>query len=390
MLAFKDELLDGQLLRTIGHASYGGAELGECLATAKSIDPRDRESWMRGWKELADRTFAEAESCRDLVGARRGFLRASNYYRIAYVLHLEAPLPDAARDAYRRHRDAFRRAHVAEAIDLNGLPGYFFRGGEGARPIVVAVGGYDGTAEEGYFWNAAAAVERGWHCVTFDGPGQGAMLFDRGATFTPEWSASITRVIDAIATRPDVDPDRIVVWGESFGGYLAPRAAASDRRIAALVLDPAQLGLFRAMLAHIPLPASVKAKLPDGPRWAVALLRHMTARRAKALTPGWALRRGMLVHGVASPWDYITETARYDQVDVATITCPTVVCDADADDISAAARELYDRLTCDKGYLRFEAKAGAGSHCVSGARSILHARVFDWLAPRLGTAALAA
>ena len=390
MLAFTADLLDGQLLRTIGHASYGGAELGECMATAKAIDPRDRDSWLRAWCELADRTFDEAAACRDLVGARRGFLRASNYYRNAYVLHLEAPLPEAARDAYRKHRDAFRRAQVAEPLELGGLPGYFCSGGAGARPIVVAVGGYDGTAEEGYFWNAAAAVERGWHCVTFDGPGQGAMLFDRGATLTPDWSASITRVIDTIATRPDVDRERIVVWGESFGGYLAPRAAATDRRIAALVLDPAQLGLFRTMLAHIPLPASVKAKLPDGPRWAVGLLRHMTARRARNLTAGWALRRGMLVHGVATPWDYIAETARYDQIDVATIRCPTLVCDADADDISAAARAFYDQLACDKGYLRFEAKTGAGAHCISGARSILHARVFDWLAPRLGAAARAA
>ena len=120
MLAFKAELLDGQLLRTIGHASYGGAELGECLATAKTIDPRDRDSWMRAWCELADRTFAEAETCRDAVGARCGFLRASSYYRNAYVLHLEVPLPDAARDAYRKHRDAFRRASVAEPIDLDG------------------------------------------------------------------------------------------------------------------------------------------------------------------------------------------------------------------------------------------------------------------------------
>jgi hypothetical protein len=120
------------------------------------------------------------------------------------------------------------------------------------------------------------------------------------------------------------------------------------------------------------------------------LLRHMTARRARNLTAGWALRRGMLVHGVASPWDYIVETARYEQVDVSTIRCPTLVCDADADDISAAAREFYDQLTCDKGYLRFEAKAGAGAHCISGARSILHARVFDWLAARFGAAVLAA
>ena len=77
MLAFRDDLLDGQLLRTVGHASYGGAEIGECLAAAKATDPRDRDSWMRVWLELADRTFAEADACRDAIGTRRGFLAPS-------------------------------------------------------------------------------------------------------------------------------------------------------------------------------------------------------------------------------------------------------------------------------------------------------------------------
>jgi alpha-beta hydrolase superfamily lysophospholipase len=389
-LAFRDALLDGQLLRTVGHGTYGGAELGECLAAAATIRPYDRESWRSAWLELADRSFAAGESSEragDPIGARDAFLRASNYYRTAYVLHLEAPLPAVALDAYRRHRDAFARARVAEPLtipfDGGALPGYFCSAGAGRRPIVISVGGYDSTAEESYFWNAVAANARGYHAVMFDGPGQGSVLLERGVPFRPDWSGVIASVIDAIASRPDVDPARIVVWGESFAGYLVPRAAASDTRIAACVLDPAQLGLFRAVLARIPLPARVKERLPEGPRWAIAALRFMLARRARHLTAGWALRRGMLTHGAASPWDYVADTARYDQIDVATIRCPTLVCDADADDISASAREFYDRLACDKGYLRFTAAEGAGAHCICGARSVLHARVYEWLAPRL-------
>ena len=44
MIAFRNPLLDGQLRRTIGHRTYGGAELGECLATAGSEIDDDRES----------------------------------------------------------------------------------------------------------------------------------------------------------------------------------------------------------------------------------------------------------------------------------------------------------------------------------------------------------
>jgi len=36
-LLLKDALLDAQLLRVAGSAPYGGADLGECLATAARV-----------------------------------------------------------------------------------------------------------------------------------------------------------------------------------------------------------------------------------------------------------------------------------------------------------------------------------------------------------------
>jgi hypothetical protein len=47
VIAFRNPLFDGQLRRTIGHGTYGGAELGECLATAGRVIDGDRESWYR-------------------------------------------------------------------------------------------------------------------------------------------------------------------------------------------------------------------------------------------------------------------------------------------------------------------------------------------------------
>ena len=61
MIAFRDSLFDAQLLRTLGHSVYGGAALGECLATAATIAEGDREGWYRAWTGLAKRSFAAAE-----------------------------------------------------------------------------------------------------------------------------------------------------------------------------------------------------------------------------------------------------------------------------------------------------------------------------------------
>jgi alpha-beta hydrolase superfamily lysophospholipase len=396
VIFFKDALWDSQLLRTMGHGTYGGAEVGECLAAAASATAGDRDSWYRAWTGLGDRLYAAAEASwkqGHRVSAQSAFLRASNYYRNAYIFHLEAPLPESVVTGYRRQRDAFRRAAAAMKrppetlafpLGKGTMPGYFFAASApGPRPLLIVVGGYDCTAEECYFFDAAAAVVRGYHCVVFDGPGQGGMLLEQGIPFRPDFEKAVFTVLDTVLGRADVDAKRVALLGESFGGYLAPRAAP-DARVAACILDPAQLGLFTAFQRRLPLPATLKARLPDGPRWVTALLKGLLARVAKKPTAGWGLRRGVLTHGVASPWDYFLESTKYELGPlIEDIHCPTLVCDASNDTISADARAFYEKLRCEKDYLRFTAMEGSGEHCIGGDRALYHERIFDWLDTRL-------
>lgn len=376
MIAFHDELLDGQMLRTLGHSTYGGAEVGECFAAARAINPRDRESWFREWMTLADRMVLLAKATDDEPSSRSAYLRASNYYRNAYVLHLEAPLPNQVREAYAAHVTAFRNAALAQLWEAPGsvTNAYFASAGSGRRGVIICVGGYDSTAEEGYLWNGAAAVARGYHAVMFDGPGQGAQLM-RGVTFTPAWS--FARVLEAVAARPDVDPTRIIVVGESLGGYLAPLTAAdptspASRLISALVLDPPQVSLAAAVRSRIP-------RILGSDFTKSRLLRFIVERRARHLTAGWTLRRGALVHGVDGAFAYVRDTQRYTGADLTMIRCPTLVCDAEADEVSASSSAFFDQLTCPKTHVRFASSEGAGAHCVSGNRALFHARVFSWL-----------
>ena len=102
------------------------------------------------------------------------------------------------------------------------------------RPTLIITGGYDSTAEEAYFFSGAAAVARGYTCLVFDGPGQGAALIEDGLVFRPDWESVIRPVVDFAISRPEVDPARIALLGISFGGYLAPRAASGEQRLAAV------------------------------------------------------------------------------------------------------------------------------------------------------------
>jgi hypothetical protein len=82
---FADAFYDGQFARTLYKAYAGAADLGEAFATARRLGPRaaDADRWHDGWRAMADAVASNAEG-RDRVGARDGYLRASEYYRQAY------------------------------------------------------------------------------------------------------------------------------------------------------------------------------------------------------------------------------------------------------------------------------------------------------------------
>ena len=84
-----EELFDQQALRTLAHMQFGGADLGECLVTMQRVPPGDMKAWYDAWSATAERVESVAQACeRDghAVSAREAWLRASNYYRTAWLM----------------------------------------------------------------------------------------------------------------------------------------------------------------------------------------------------------------------------------------------------------------------------------------------------------------
>ena len=62
--------------------------------------------------------------------------------------------------------------------------------------------------------------------------------------FRPDWEAVVTPVVDFAVGRSEVDQERMVLIGRSFGGYLAPRSAAFEHRLSSLIADSGQFDMF--------------------------------------------------------------------------------------------------------------------------------------------------
>ena len=389
---FRDELFDAQWLRTAGHASSGGAEVAECFAAAERIREVDAESWYNAWWTLGESLLEKGDRSRAQgrqTSALSAYLRASNYFRAAYTFLIGAPVDPRVVEGYRRQRSAFQSAAAlmtpaGEPIAIpfadRTLHGYLFRpaGEVKPRPTLIITGGYDSTAEEAYFFSGAAAVSRGYTCLVYDGPGQGAAIVEDSLVFRPDWESVVSPVVDFAIRRPEVDPARIALLGMSFGGYLAPRAASGEPRLAACIADPGEFSLFEELKSRV--PAFLARQLFDGNRAVLALFELLTRRRLRHTTEGWGLRRCLWVHGLDDPMDYFRLTQQYTlEGRIDQICCPTLVCSAENDEIGASADKLYSGLTCEKTRLVFTAKEGAGAHCEAGARSVFNQRAFDWL-----------
>jgi pimeloyl-ACP methyl ester carboxylesterase len=386
-----DPLFDRFATRGLCHALYGGADFGECFVTARQITPGDADSWHRAWTATADRVCEIADTCAaagHAVSAREAYLRASNYYRTSYLPLFGAPVDARLVAAFDREAEAFRKAAArmapaAEAVEIpfegTSLPGYFHGADDSGRPrpTLISTNGYDATVHESHFAHAIPAVRRGYHCLTFDGPGQGRALIKQGLVMRPDWENVVRAVVDYALARPEVDPRRVALVGWSFGGYLAPRAASGEPRLAACIADPGQWDLLEAMRAGLPLSPEARQRLPE---ITPADLEGFQSQVRSSPYLNWTLRRALWVHGLDSPADYLRVAGEYSLEGRAErIRCPTLVAWAEGDPIARFAERLYAALQCPKALVRFTAAEGAGGHCEETARSLFHQRAFDWL-----------
>jgi pimeloyl-ACP methyl ester carboxylesterase len=393
--AFDKPMSDEWTSRALAHAIYGGADFGECTTTAGRVAIGDADSWYREWNESADRVYKIAEASEvkgHKVSAREAYLRASNYYRTSYPFFYGAPVDPRLVQAFDKEAAAFRRAaalfdpsveHVEIPYGGATLPGYFYRVDDSneRRPTLIATNGYDSTIHEMHFAHAVAAVRRGYNCLTFDGPGQGRALIKQNLHMRPDWENVVAPVVDYALSRPEVDPERVALIGWSFGGYLAPRAASGEHRLAACIADPGQWDFLEAIkgnFARFGTPKKVVDRLPDvDPKTLEPFFEAVD--QSPRLT--WTFKqRGLWVHGVDSIMDFLRITPQYSLSDrVDEIRCPTLITWAESDPVAGFAEKLYEALTCLKTLVRFTNAEGAGDHCEMNARTLFHQRAFDWL-----------
>jgi pimeloyl-ACP methyl ester carboxylesterase len=392
---FDDPLFEEFALRPL---ILDGCPLGEISATTSLIEDGDRDGWYIQWTATAERVAGYAdESARagHTISARDAYLRASSYYRAAYLPLYGSPVDPRLVEAFDKETDTFQKAATlmtppVEPVEIpyegTTLPGYFCQADDSGRPqpTLIVTNGYDSTINELYL-DFATVLPRGYNLLLYDGPGQGRVLIKQGLVMRPDWENVVKPVVDYALTRPEVDPEKMAIMGISLGGYLAPRAASSEHRLAACIADPGLWDMLEAAKARFSaLPKGVLEKFPDvDPEVLEPIVEHI--QKTPALR--WAIvQRAFWVHGIDSLSEYLKISEDYSLKEVVSqIRCPTLLTWAESDPLSWNAELIYDRLTSQKELVRFYDAEGAGDHCETKARPLFHQRAFDWLDETLAT-----
>jgi 2,6-dihydroxypseudooxynicotine hydrolase len=221
---------------------------------ANGIDPNDFQrvtarisawaDWLREWSicgAMHQEMGEEAESNGQHESMAYHYFHAAMAYHFGKFLAVEYPdqlrvAHDLAVGCYTRALPWFDVPGERLAIPFeDGLTmwGILRKPLQSIRPpVVLLIPGLDSVKEELHSYGDEF-LRRGMATLALDGPGQGEMEFERPMRF--DYEVVARAAIDALERRDDLDASRIGMLGVSLGGYYAPRAAAFEPRIRAVI-----------------------------------------------------------------------------------------------------------------------------------------------------------
>lgn len=181
------------------------------------------------------------------VTARDNYFMAAVHWGAAqWTLHDDGAENLACNASKRSCYDSYARLadHRIERVDLpfrgKTVPGWFHLppGYQGGRiPAVISFPGMDTFKELFVALNGDRWLSRGIAVLALDGPGQAECRLNGLTVSMENWTTVGKPVFDWLSSRPEIDPARIGIFGNSFGSFFASLVTASEPRIVACIAN---------------------------------------------------------------------------------------------------------------------------------------------------------
>ncbi len=212
----------------------GGVKSEDAREALSNIHSLDRDEWAAAWSAIGERYDKRAQSeeaAKNTDAAREDYFMAFRYYTVA-----RWPVPNSPgkQRAYLAALAAFRNYGKfldppVESINVpfegKSIHGYL-RLPKDVRPapMVLMINGTDSRKEdEVQGHDGLYRSEIGVVAIDMPGTGESPVKADVGS------ERIFSRLLDYMATRPEIDSKRIVAWGVSYGGHWSAQLAYEER-----------------------------------------------------------------------------------------------------------------------------------------------------------------
>ena len=214
----------------VGQYPLIGLDPGDVKEAFNSIHTRDKDEWAAAFMGVADRYMNEAKSLEktNAVKANADYIRAWRLYSFG---RWPIPASPGKQRSYEKAIEAFL-AHARfwdPPLEIVRIPfegkeiiGYLRlpKNANGPVPLVLAVNGLDSRKED-LTESFSAILPFGIGFLAVDGPGTG----QNPIKVSENAERMLSRVLDYIATRPEIDKNRLAMHGVSWGAYWATKMA---------------------------------------------------------------------------------------------------------------------------------------------------------------------
>jgi hypothetical protein len=218
----------------VGQYPLIGLDPADIREAVASIHTKDKDEWAAAFMGVADRYMNEAKSLEktDPTKANADYIRAWRLYSFG---RWPIPASPGKQRSYEKAIEAFR-AHAKfwdPPLEIVRIPfegkeiiGYLRlpKNAPGPVPLVLAVNGLDSRKED-LAESFSAILPFGVGYLAVDGPGTG----QNPIKVSENAERVLSRVLDYVATRPEIDKNRVAMHGVSWGAYWATKMAIVER-----------------------------------------------------------------------------------------------------------------------------------------------------------------